>query len=368
MTGAVLADLPLSGARFTRALNGSGDLRATLRLAGLDKSRARDLLDAVDGGRRAIYAEADGQLVWGGPAWSDSDDAPLQVAAKEWGSPLSSMLLLRSRTYTGADQLAIARDLVATAQAEPGGTTIRIALGSEISGVTRDRTYLPGDVPVVGQLLEQLANVDNGFDYAWPVEYDGSGIPRGRLLLGYPRLGAADPAITVEMPRSLGFGRDATQLAVTSYAVGQKPTGGGDVPIASATDPALLDAGYLPLHKVKTYSDVSDVATLQAHADADQQAAGGTATSVMATVGMRDVLGIVNPGDPALCLFQGPRFPDGFEAVLRITQIDYDPGADTCALTLAPRIAFGGRIPTVEDERSRLARLAREVRTLATAT
>jgi hypothetical protein len=334
------------------------------------------------------------------------------------------MLLLRGRTYAATDQLDIARDLIRTAQAEPGGGTIRVALGSEASGVLRDRSYLAGDMPVVGELLAQLGAVAGGFDLAWPVELGPDGLPRGRLLLGYPRLGTIEPAFVVDLPRSISFSRDATALAVTSYAVGAKPAAVGDVqpptPVASATDPALLDAGLLPLSKVTAYSTVTDPTTLQGHADADQQAAGGTLQTVKVTVSMGRVLGNgVQPGDPVLCYFTGPRFPNpsdvepvpgqdpvtsvvttgdayadlyadlyagaltsvttpgtpatpggsrgpGYSAVLRITAMDYDPGAGTVDLTLAPRVTQGGRIPTAATDAATLARLSRQLRQLAT--
>jgi hypothetical protein len=349
-TGQILADLPLSGVRFSRVLNGHGALNGSMPLAGLSAQRRRDLIDAVDPVRRALYAEVDGNLIWGGPIWVDADDRPEQVQAQEWGSYFASACLLQDRSYLATDQLTIARDLVATAQAGPGGGTIRVALGAETSGVPRDQDYLASDLPVIGELLADLGNLDDGFDWSWPVEYDAGGLPRGRLLLGYPRLGSAEPSIAVEpgstAARNLGYSRDGTQLAVISFATGQAPTSGAEVPVKSSTDATLLDAGYLPLHKVKNYQNETDDLVLQAHADADQKASGGTLATVKATVSMEAVLrNGVSPGDLAQISSDSPRFPDGYEATLRISQLDYDPGARTVDLTLAPRIEIGGKVP-----------------------
>lgn len=421
LTGQIIADLPLSGVRFTRALNGHGAMTGSLTLSGLPALRRYDLVDAIDPGRRALYAEADGVLQWGGIIWSEGDDNPVNIQAQEFGSYFGSVVLRRPRAYTAVDQLEIARDLLRTHQAEAGGN-VRVALGSETSGVLRDRSYLPGDMPVVGELFTNLANVENGFDFSWPAEYGPDGLPRARLMLGYPRLGSTEPAIVVDMPRAIGFTRDASALAVTSWATGAKPVDGSDVPVASSTDPALSDAGYPLLDKVHSYTDVIDPTTLQAHADADQTAAGGTLATVKVTVSIAQVLSNgVQPGDPALCMFTGPRFPApddreptpageavivttitddvygdlygdlyagalvttttpgtpglpggsrgaGFAAVLRVTAIDYDPPGGTCELTLAPRITFGGKVPTARDDAATNARLTRELRLLSTST
>lgn len=365
MTGQVIADLPLSGPRFTRALNGHGDLTAGLPLRGYDLARRRDLLDATDPGRRAIYVLADGQPVWGGIIWPRSGAADVTVGATEWGSYFASVVLRRDRSYTGVDQLAIARDLVATHQAEPGGN-VRVAVGTETSGVARTITYLASQANVVGEQIAALGNVDNGFDWAWPAEYDGSGLLRGRLVLGYPRLGAADPVIVIDAPRDIDMSEDAAALAVTAWAFGRST--GVDVPVASSTDPGLLDAGYPLLDKVSTYPDEDDAALLQARADADQQAAGGVLATVTVTIGIGEVVGSgLGPGDLVLLrLGDSPRWPGGWEATLRVTAVEYAPQEGTASLTLAPRITYGGRIPTTADTATVLSRIQRDLRIVTT--
>ena len=367
-SGIVLAELPLSGVRFGRVLKGHGQLSGDLSLDGLSAGRRRDLLDAIDPGRRALYVAANGKLLWGGIVWKEGSDRPVQVEAQEWGSYFHRRILRDDATHTQVDQFTIANGLIDDAQLVTGGD-VRVALGGDTSGVLRDRTYLAGDLHVIGERLDELSNVIDGFDYAWPAEYDDNGNPRGRLLLGYPRLGSSQPSIVIAMPRAVGFGRDASQLATTAWATGEKPTDGTDVPVATSTDPALITAGYPVLDKVNSYTTVSDAATLQEHADADQAADGGTLVTVQAAVSIDKVLDNgVELGDPALCVFEGPRFPDPFEEELRIVAMDYDPQRGECSLSLAPRVELGGRLPSSGSEQARLTRLMRAVRQLQTST
>lgn len=375
-TGQVLATLPVrTDVKFTRALNGYGSFSGTVPLRGRNADRRRDMLDAVDCGRRAIYALADGQPVWGGICWTDPDqgDDAVQVTATEWGgyyakTPLAFHAPSRL-AFTGADQLHIAREIIKTVAEIDGGDVLVAIDETVVSGVTRDRTYLAGDLPVAGELLANLGNVDNGFDWAWPAEWADPTHLRGRLLLGHPRLGAEDAAYVVEAPgrsRAVSMSRGATDMATTAFAVGKPANDGDPTPIASATDPALVAAGYPYLARVERYQDVTDTGTLQEHADADQKAYGGPLAEVAAAVPLADVLdGSVNLGDPVRVELATLRHPDGFIAEMRCTEIEFDPTRGVAGLTLSPRVEIGGRVPRREDEDARQARLSREVRLLS---
>jgi hypothetical protein len=369
-TGKILADLPIKGARPSRVLNGHGSLSGTIDLRGV--TRPDDVVDAVDGGRRAIYALVDGVPVWGGPSWADPDDGAdvISVSAGEWGSYFARRKLRADLTYTGVDQLVIARGLIGSAQSEPFGNVGVTYDTAPTSGVLRDRTYLAGDNPVVGELLADLGNVDGGFDWAWPVEWADSTHLRGRLELGYPRIGLADAdaqyVLTLGEARSITLDRSAADMATTSWAVGKPENDGDPVPVASAEDTALLDAGYPLLDRIERYQDVSDTGTLLEHAVADQQAAGGALVSVQAEVPIGDVLGgAVGLGDPVRVeRFTRRDGPDGLLLTLRCTGYELDPEGGVASLTLSPRVATGGRVPRREDVAARLARINREVRLL----
>lgn len=370
LTGNTLEDLPLTGVRFAQVLNGHGGGAGSINLAARSPVARKALIDAVDPGRRACYILVNGQPVHGGPIWTDNDDSPVKITWAEWGSIFAATTLTQDLVFTTADQLNIARALINAVKTAPGGSTVRVATDLTLSGVMRDRTYLAGDVPVVGGLLARLASTTAGFDYAWPVELDSATQTlQGRFRVGYPKLGVDEPTIVTDLPRSKSLSRDATTLATTSFAVGQKPTDGTQIPIASASDPGLIDLGYLPVHKVTAYQDVIPIALLIEHANADQIAAGGTLTSIKTTLSIDKILEEgVQVGDMCRVLLEGPRWPDGGYYDLRIVSMEYELESNTCALDLTPRIAQGGKIPTTSDRQNILRRLIKEVRLLSTST
>lgn len=386
-SGAVLEALPLSGVQFSRVLKGYGSFSGTLDLRSCaTQARCDELVGAIDPGRRCMYALADGQPVMGGPIWSapdqDGNGDVVTVNAAEWGSYWSSVFIRSTVTYTSIDQLAIARALVTAAQAVTGGNVLT-ALGSETSGVNRTITYTAGSQPVIAEQIDLLSNMTSGFDYAWPVEWNGSTL-RGRMLLGYPQLGTTTESYVAKASpgrvRSSTMSVDAATLATSSWAIGATGSGASGLAyVAQATDGTLLSAGYPILDKATAYSDISDTTTLQAHATADQVARGGTLTTVTATIPIVDVLpsvlnGVTSPA--AVGLGDTVRFERharrdgaaGFVATLRVTQIDYDPQGQLATLTLSPRITVGGRVPTKLDDAAQLAHLQKQVRLLAVGT
>jgi len=373
ISGDIIHELPLSGVSFNRTLSGVGDLSGTVQLLGLSLKERELVLDGTDPGKRAIYAVYGDRIHWGGMIWPRpyTSRAPLSISAAQWGSYFQRRILRRDKTYTAAvdDQLSIVRDLIASAQSEPGGN-VRLAVETDVSGRKRDRSYLAGDMLVIGELIDNLANVIDGFDYEWGAEWDPvTGKPRGLLRLGYPTLGSLKASITIDGgpagERSISIDENAAELAVTSWAVGEPAVTDGPVPVASSTDPALIDAGYPLLDKVRTYSSVSVSQTLQDHADADQAANGGSLIDIRVTVSLDRILdGAVEIGDRARIIVNDARFPGGYDDTLRITGMRYAPAENTCELTMSPRVLLGGRVPVTEDERRRVARLAREVRSL----
>lgn len=386
-TGELLEALPVSQVRFSQVLNGYGSFSATLDLRATQSTidisayeRCYQLSDAVDVGRRAIYVLANGRPVWGGLSWTapDQDGDVISLSAAEWGSYFAKRVIRSTVTYTSQDQLAIARSLITTAQAVTGGNAL-VATGTETSGVLRTVTYTAGGLPVVEEQINNLATLSSGFDYAWPVEWNGDTL-RGRLLLGYPHLGTSTVGYVCHGPRGRMRGStltsDATNMATTSWAIGAQVSGGSFAPTASSTDASLLSAGYLVLDKVTSYSDVSDTSQLQAHADADQVANGGVTVSATADVPIGDVVGYLSDGvliPPQVSLGDTVRFErqgrrdgaSGYVDTLRVTEIDFDPTAQIATLILSPRITTGGRVPTRRDMEARIAHLERLVRLLA---
>lgn len=90
-------------------------------------------------------------------------------------------------SWVNVDQAAIAFGLVQHAQAQPGGS-LSITQGvGPVSGVTRARNDYPAGKPV-GEALDQLSQVDNGFD--WDITPDPDPrVPGQKLDIFHPARG-----------------------------------------------------------------------------------------------------------------------------------------------------------------------------------
>lgn len=271
LTDTIREEFPLQSVNYGDVLCAPGALTATLPLslknsAGYEKVTRANL----DPARTAVYVERDGVLVWGGILWTvaaNADNFTLSLGCEGFWSYFRRRLIRATKTYAATDQLAIVQSLVNYAQSIGGGN-IGVTVGSETSGVLRDRTYNAYERVNLGQAIEDLAAVDGGFDFAVDVAYDGSGNRTKNLHLSYPNRGARtahvlDLSANVE---SLGWNLDGTAMANLIDALGAGET--VNLLIGTAADTTEIGT-YPLLEDTVSYPDVSVVATISAHAQAE---------------------------------------------------------------------------------------------------
>lgn len=326
-TNALLAELPLSSVSFSRILNGAGHFQGTLHL-GDPKVTALNPIASTIPGRTAIYVDRDGALVWGGIIWTRGPYQPTTQSIALGGMEFWSYFQVRTKTaryivdtkaYLQQDQLFIARDLINYAQAKAGGN-IGVVVNSETCGVLRDRTYNNYDFTPVGQAIEQLSAVLNGFDFSIEVSYV-NGVPTKIFVPSYPRRGitANTSGLIFEYPGNVAdfiWPEDATQQANSSYSIGAGQ--GASLLHSSSSVTALLDAGYPLLEYLDSYKTVSVQAELDAHAQADVVARANAV--VLPEVHLRSdtdpVLGSYTTGDDARVRINDlGRFPDAAHSI-----------------------------------------------------
>ena len=278
-TNVPIADLPLSRVTWSRQLNEDGELTATLSPAA---AAGRADLSSVLPGRTAIYVRRDGQYMAGYFLTAPFHRTPAGVEITSGScrgllSYFSFRRLASTLVYTQVDQLQIARNLVTAVDAAGN-----IGLETEaavMSTVLRDRTYAGSELKDVREALLQLAAVDDGFDLAVDVETGPTGDPRRILRLSYPRRGrtVADSGLTLEYPGNVldyDWAGGQTPPLTTVYGIG---TGDGETALrATATNPALLAAGWPVLEGDLSLTDVSLQVTLDSHVRAAADAAAGT--------------------------------------------------------------------------------------------
>lgn len=341
MTGAVLAELPLSDVQFDLTLNGAGSFSATMPLR--DKRiSAVGPIAATEPSRTALYVDRDGVLVWGGILWTrqySNSTGLLTIGGNEFWSYFRRRFISVNYLVTAADQLHIAQDLCAGAQSDPHGN-IGVTVGAETSGILRDYTSYSYELKPVAEAVEELSQLDRGFDFAIDVQYV-AGVPTQTLNLGYPRRGraaAANNLIFTAPGNIVEFDWDEDGTAQSTYLYVQG-VGEGDSMIRSIVSaPDMLDAGYPRLDGSIALKDATDQTTAN-----DRARAESAATKVAVTVPKITVRGNVEPvlgsyvvGDDIRIAIEpgNPRFPAGLDTVQRITQISVQPQDSNTAETV----------------------------------
>ncbi|MEV5086885.1 hypothetical protein AB0N18_02860 [Streptomyces griseoincarnatus] len=280
----LLDALPVSGVSIDDYIGKTGSLRGTVPIPNREvAARARR---ALVPGRTAVWVERGRDVWWGGILWTTSltSDARgflgVEVQCAGWESYLFRRLLYDTQTATQVDQLDIVRGLVDYVQNTPGGN-IGITYDTHTSGVLRDRTYLRYDLPAIGDLLDDLAAVEDGFEWRIASYRDGDGRRVKRLQLGHPIIRAGASDIVLDHPgrvMSYRMPADATRKANAWQSRGASVNTNLAADSYPLTSPVLVDgddiaAGWPRLDGSSDYTTVERQTTLDAHARADWNAA-----------------------------------------------------------------------------------------------
>lgn len=287
MTGAVIDELPLTGVRMSKVVNGAGQFSGTLKLGDLSLSQRRDAYALTRPVRNTVVAVRNGVPWWGGIIWATDYKASshaVSIGGADFWSyfdhrkvlevlpapPLASTYIAGlSYIQAGVEQNQLARNLVALAQSHTGGD-IGIVFDAAATGVLRDRTYDGFDLDYVGQVLRDLAAVIDGPDIMFDVNgFDAAGRPVRRMLTGTPRLGRTGTAHRWDYGANLNdfvWSSGGGVMANRTFAQGDGEERGSII-VASA-DTTRLEDGWPLLETDDIYDGVVDPATLQDHADA----------------------------------------------------------------------------------------------------
>ena len=299
-------------------------------------------------------------LIWQRPPYKPTEKK-LNVNASELRSYFDHRVLrpeggpgkTKTLSFTQKDQFEIFRALVADCQ---GVTFQGLSVGnigvildsSQTSGVLRDRkdvkdtagAYHGYEFSSYGELLNNLANLDNGFEWRVDSYLDADRNLQRILRLGYPYLGHGpdDDAVVLEYPGVVidyEWPEDGTASANYVAAVGageEKAMKWGE-----AADSVELLSGYPLLERTTSYKSASVQSTLTGHAVADVRALTGDV--ILPSVTMRGWPN-VSPGDYVkLRISDEARFAGSsvrpFETFMRAIDIKVVPGPpETTTITM----------------------------------
>ncbi|MFE4203963.1 MULTISPECIES: hypothetical protein [Streptomyces] len=276
--------LPVHGVSLDTYIGKTGRLTGTVPVP--NAAIAERARRAILPGRTGVWVERGRDIWWGGVIWTLNlaSDARgflgAQIQAGGWESYLYRRLIYDTQTATQMDQYDIVRQLIDYTADMPGGD-IGISYDTTLSGVLRDRTYLRYDLPSVGELIDDLAAVDGGFEWRINSYRDSDGHRVKRLQLGSPviRTGAADIVLDHPGPvLSYAWPTDATRKANAWQSRGASINSNQAAASYPLTSPLLVGAediaaGWPRLDGYSDYSTVNRQTTLDAHAQADARAA-----------------------------------------------------------------------------------------------
>ncbi|WP_414943301.1 hypothetical protein [Amycolatopsis sp. cmx-11-32] len=360
LTNAPLAELPLSNVEYSKRLNDSGSARGTFGVESRTNPfrKVRDPYDLTMPGRRCLYVYRDDTPMWGGIIWTrryNSTSRTVEVGCGDWWTYFDHRKVVPLLTFPvapaydiaelrltfGGDQNDIARGLIQVAQAHTGGD-LGIIGDTSLSLIDRTRQYAGYELSWVGEALRQLAAVEGGadmmFDTGGP---DVNGRPTRLFRQGTPYLGQQGSPWVFEFGANLidyTWPSDATRYASRGFATGE---GSDDGTLIAAAEDTSRYAGGFPLIESETaYTTVSNVDTLQQHADADLFAS--RLPVVLPELEVRGdrspIVGEWGLGDDAHVIIEDDFVPTGIDTSLRIIGMSISPGEDreTVRVTCGP--------------------------------
>jgi hypothetical protein len=233
---------------------------------------------ATERSRTGIYADRGGVPVWDGIIWDREYDSTTGMLSLSLGETWSYYRRRhQATTYrpVATDQLTIARNLMSVSGLS-NGIGVNLEFPPPASGVLRDRNYYQHEKGVtLGELIENLADVINGFDFSIDLEYESDGDLRKTLHLYYPRRGRL-----IGVTEHLFEYGDDTRANIVSYTwpdPGSQEAnqiwnmGAGDGTLmqwVGRFDPSRLAAGWPLLEDTISNKDTTTQAALIEQADA----------------------------------------------------------------------------------------------------
>lgn len=274
VTSVALAELPVNSVSFGDIRNGAGALTVTILLGELRGTEAATVVAATRPGRTIVHVERDGVFLGGGwviwgRTYKSATHTLTLTGAGSW-SYLRRRVIPATRSFTATEQTDIAATLIGEALADGGWAATPVAWPWGPT-VARDRTYYDYEAKFVGEAVEQLADVINGFDFAMISERDPvTGLIAPAWHCWYPRRGLAwqDRGHVLELGRNLAdldwvesYGEQATRVTVQGAGEGEA------MARSIRTAPEVEAAGYPRSDAVRPEKDISTLGTLDAHGD-----------------------------------------------------------------------------------------------------
>jgi hypothetical protein len=306
-----VAELELSNVKFDRRIIIPGSFSGTVAVTNLDiATQVKKIIPAKT--IVHVYRDAD---IWGTYIiWSmrvrSTSRGPVTVEFT--GASLESWFYHRiidvDLNFTFTDQFEIARQLVYNGligwNPYAAAANLHINLDDNMSGVQRDRTYKLSEAASIGQRLEELANVENGFEYMINTYVDTETNTRERDFVIDQFLGDENGDFVFTYPGAISgyeVNYDASDAATAWWARGDTV----DTDVIDNEEPLITEAPFLAgdwlssgfphLDKVLDRSGVVVLAHLQVYAEWWRDNRSGVWAVPVIDINTTDVPTIITP-------------------------------------------------------------------------
>lgn len=275
--GQLHSSLRLIDPQWSQVVGGNGTLSAKVTVPE-DPRQVDKIKIATTPKQSAIYVRNNsGQYVWGGfvvgRKWN-SDTNQVTITCIEWrGWPyfivFGSTTGTNQIAYTATDQLAIARNLMTLAIAEPGSPPMTMD-ATQTSGKLRDLSFWGTELRKVGSSIDTVANRDSGFEWTIESRAGSDGLPFLHLATSFPQRGSLlnnllfkyTPGGSNIIPGEVDEDYSGQLDRFYATGSGQPPA----QPVGYDTGPGLTTGSVLRFDGGTNFGNVVDVATLTSHA------------------------------------------------------------------------------------------------------
>lgn len=288
LTDSTLAVLDLEDVTFDRRICQPGSFKATVPVPNAEVAAAvqrivpRDDTTIATGPGRTVVHVYRGEVIWGTYLiWTATvkSDERGRITVDLQGASLESYLdhreIREDIQLIQADQLDIARYLVAHMQTQGDDSSVGIEVGGQpVSGLLRDRTYLASEAATYGQRLTELAQVIDGPEWMIRTWQDPDTGRRRREFIVGDRMGDEDTRHIFTQPGNIvawSYPADATSAATSWQTRGdtiQDDVAEDSQPLLSGIweNPAYREAGWPLLEQTVDYQSITRVETLNDYA------------------------------------------------------------------------------------------------------
>lgn len=290
LTGRRIMDVPFLSAAWESELNSPGSVSCSVDL-GDPEVRALDLYNSASLGKTFLAVVAGDRIMEAGPIWGreyDRHEGKLELSGAGLWSYFDHRTLMpfigdlpvidpvtgksaahANSSWSGLHLGTIGKRMLQQSMAWPGGD-IPLVFEPDKPG-TSVRNYLGAELPRIGQMLQNLTEVEGGPDVAFVPEWsaDRLGV-RWRYVSGDPRLTSVrehliDASVPSSPLDSLNVRESASEMGSLGWCSAGRS--GDESIIERAWNPGALGAGFPLIERVdSSRSSVSEASTALGYA------------------------------------------------------------------------------------------------------